>query len=94
MEIDKDETKITGHWTFDGSKMIADDECKRIDSLRSHYLKYVSADPTCWLKLYQDPGDGRYWQLQFEHGEMQGGGPPSLILLSELEAKDKYNIGL
>jgi len=50
-------------------------------------LELISADESGWLKLYQDPEDKRYWQLSFEHGEMQGGGPPSLILLSELEAK-------
>jgi len=92
MKIDKNETKIVGHWIFDGSKMIADEGCKRIDWLRSNYLKLVSTDASGWLKLYQDPEDKRYWQLNFEHGEMQGGGPPSLILLSETEAKEKYNI--
>lgn len=92
MKIEKNETKIAGHWIFDGTKMIADENCKRIDWLRSNYLKLISTDESGWLKLYQDPDDNRYWQLNFEHGEMQGGGPPSLILLSESEAKAKYNI--
>jgi len=92
MKIEKNETKIVGHWIFDGSKMTADETCKRIDWLRSSYLKLISTDDRGWLKLYQDPDDKRYWQLNFEHGEMQGGGPPSLILLSESEAKEKYNI--
>jgi hypothetical protein len=63
MNMEKKETKVVGHWIFDGSKMISDDECKRIDWLGSHYLKQVSVDSTGWLKLYQDPEDGRYWQL-------------------------------
>jgi hypothetical protein len=92
MKIETNETKIVGHWIFDGSHMTADEVCKRIDWLRSHYLIQVATDKTGWLKLYQDPEDKRYWQLQFEQGEMQGGGPPSLILLSESEAKAKYII--
>jgi len=92
MEIRKNETKIVGHWMFDGSKMIADENCKRIDWLRSNYLILISTDESGWLNLYQDPEDKRYWQLNFEHGEMHGGGPPSLILLSEAKAKAEYNI--
>ena len=90
MEIDKDETEIIGNWIFNGSKMIADEQCVRVDWLRSNYLIQIATDESGWLKLYQDPEDKRYWQLDFKHGELQGGGPPSLILLSELEAKRKY----
>lgn len=92
MKIEKNETKIVGRWIFDGSQMLADEICKRIDWLRSNYLRLISTDESGWFKLYQDPQDKRYWQLDFEHGEMQGGGPPSLILLSEIDATEKYNI--
>jgi hypothetical protein len=92
MKIKKNETKIIGHWIFDGFKMIADDQCRRIDWLISNLLKQISTDETGWIKLFQDPEDKRYWELRFEKGEMQGGGPSILILLSEKEAKKKYNI--
>jgi hypothetical protein len=92
MKIRDDETQITGHWLFDGKSVLGDDNCNRIDLLRASYLKYISADKSGWRKLYQDPEDGRYWQLNFEHGEMQGGGPPSLLCLSELEIKELYNL--
>lgn len=91
MTIKSDEIKIKGNWIFDGIKVIADDQCLRIDWLRASYLNLISTDDSGWLKLYQDPKDKRYWQLDFEQGELQGGGPPSLILLSESEAKEKYN---
>ena len=42
--------------------------------------------------LYRDPGDGRYWELAYPNGEMHGGGPPSLIMLTEQEAKTKYGL--
>ena len=92
MKIDKNETKIIGHWNFNGSKMIADDQCLRIDMLIKNYLVRVATDSSGWLTLYQDPNDCRYWELTYPDSEMQGGGPPLLILLSESEAKDKYNI--
>jgi hypothetical protein len=92
MKIEKNETRIVGDWIFDGSKVIADETCRRIDWLRANYLQLISTDESGWLKLYQDPDDRRYWQLDFEHGEMQGGGPSLLTLLSELEAKSKYKI--
>ena len=90
MKIEKDEIKIIGNWTFDGTKMIADEQCKRIDWLKANYLKKIAADESGWLVLYQDPEDHRYWELCYANGEMQGGGPPSLIMLSEDEAKEKY----
>jgi hypothetical protein len=92
MKIEKNETKIVGNWIFDGSRMFADEQCQRVDWLRNNYLILISVDKSGWLKLYQDPLDNRYWQLNFEFGEMQGGGPPSLILLSESEAKQLYDI--
>jgi len=91
MKIDKDETEISGNWVFNGSKMITDEQCARIDWLRSNYLIEIATDKSGWLKLYQDPEDKRYWQLDFKQGELQGGGPPSLVLLSEFEAKSKFN---
>lgn len=92
MKIKANETEIVGNWVFDGSQMISDDQCKRIDWLRGNYLKLISTDSSGWLNLYQDPEDGRYWQLQFRYGHMQGGGPPSLITLSETAAKEQYDL--
>ena len=90
MKIDKDEVEIIGNWIFKNPKMIADDQCKRIDWLRANYLIQIATDESGWLKLYQDPEDKRYWQLDFRFGEMQAGGPPSLIWLPEPEARFKF----
>ena len=45
-----------------------------------------------WEKLYRDPGDGRCWLLTYPFGELQGGGPPSLICkqFSESEIKSDF----
>jgi hypothetical protein len=90
--IDSNEIKIIGNWTFNGQKMIEDEQCERIYSLRDNYLRRITSDESGWDVLYQDPVDMRYWELIYEHSELQGGGPPSLLLMSEAEARSKYNI--
>ncbi|MES2416533.1 MAG: Imm27 family immunity protein [Bacteroidota bacterium] len=92
MIISFNETKITGNWILDGAKVVEDENCKRINWLRSNYLMKIATDETGWIILYQDPEDKRYWELVYEHGELQGGGPPSLIQLSKEEATLKYAI--
>lgn len=92
MTINFNETKIIGNWSLEGTKVVEDENCKRIGWLRSNYLKKIATDETGWIILYQDPQDMRYWELIFEQGELQGGGPPSLILISKEEAMKKYNI--
>jgi hypothetical protein len=91
MKIDKDETAIIGQWVFDSKRVTADEEEKRIEWLRCNYLIRIANDSSGWIILYQDPEDQRYWELNYPHGEMQGGGPHTLTLLSEDEAKDKYS---
>jgi hypothetical protein len=92
MKIEKNETKIIRHWKFENSKMIADKECERIQWLINNSLLKVAIDSSGWDVLYKDESDNRYWELIYPNSELQGGGPPSLILLSELQAKEKYII--
>lgn len=91
MKIEKKETEIVGKWIFTGGKMIADEQCERIQWLTTNYLKKIALDKTGWDVLFQDPNDSRYWELIYPNSGMHGGGPPSLILISESEAKEKYN---
>lgn len=72
--------------------MIADKECERIQWLINNSLLKVAIDSSGWDVLYKDESDNRYWELIYPNSELQGGGPPSLILLSELQAKEKYII--
>lgn len=94
MKIDKNEVEIIGKWIFDGKQMLADEQAKRIDWLRANYLKKITADESGWNILYQDPEDKRYWELTYPQSEMHGGGPPSLTLLSETQAREKYIVRL
>lgn len=92
MKIEKNETEIVGKWIFTGGKMITDEQCEKIQWLTTNYLKKIALDKAGWDVLFQDHNDNRYWELIHPNSDMHGGGPPSLILLSELEARDKYNI--
>lgn len=72
------ETELVGHWSFEGGQCVADRTCKRIEFLLGHYLVEVAGSPKNWTRLFRDPMDQRFWELIYPHGEMHGGGPPTL----------------
>lgn len=90
MKINKDETEIVGHQNFINFKIIADHNCTRIEWLTANYLVKITTDSSGWDVLYKDPNDNRYWELIYPNSEIHGGGPPSLIFLSNREASNKY----
>jgi hypothetical protein len=51
----------------------------------------ISISSSGWESFYQDPNDSRYWELIYEQGELQGGGPPTLKNISLEEAHLRYN---
>jgi Immunity protein 27 len=91
MKPSNNENKLIGQWVFKDGEVRRDEGAARIQWLISSYLMKIATDGSGWSTLYQDPGDKRLWELTYPHGEMQGGGPPSLTHLSEEEAKNKYN---
>lgn len=94
MKLRPNETVLTGSWIEVGSGVQADDVCKRIDWLISNDLKKVASSPQWgdWETLFQDLSDGRYWERTYPRGDMQGGGPPQLQVISATAAKAKYRI--
>jgi hypothetical protein len=91
-KLEPNEVELTGNWVFENGRMRGDAACERIKWLVSHHLKKlaISKDYGAWETLYQDPEDGRYWEQTYPHGEMHGGGPPKLTMLSLQQAKTKY----
>jgi Immunity protein 27 len=71
-----------------GGRIVADAVCDRIEELIQKHLEKVAT--TGWDTLYRDPQDGRHWELLYLHSEMHGGGPPTLVLVEETTAGEKY----
>jgi len=90
MKLRPDEREVRGAWREVGGKIEADESCKRIEELTQRHLHEVARDSSGWVVLYQDPSDGRYWELTYVDGGAHGGGPPSLANLSEEEVREKY----
>ena len=90
MQLLPDETYLTGHWEIRGNAVVADEACRRIKQLIAEQLNRIAVAGGGWEILYQDPADGRLWELTYPQGEMQGGGPPSLGVLSAGQARAKY----
>jgi hypothetical protein len=88
------ETEIRCEWTMKGGKVTGSADCDRIQLLIRSYLKKLGADDSGWDFLYQDPRDGRLWELIYPFSEMHGGGPPLLKLISIQEARKKYRLQL
>jgi|SRR6516162_1583464 len=87
--IKPSETVLTGQWIFQDGRPVADRVCERILALTKSYLREVGRDASGWNALYHDPNDGRYWELTYPQGELQGGGPPQLRCLRAEEAQQK-----
>jgi len=92
MNLRPDEVELKGDWTFDGSTVVADEVCRRIEYLTENVLEKVAESPQwgAWEVLYRDPGDGRFWERTFPRGEMHGGGPPRLAVIQRSAAEAKY----
>jgi hypothetical protein len=86
------ECDIVGRWLKLDKKIIADDNCHRIDYLVSHLLIRLTSDPGGWLTLFQDPTDERYCELSYPESSDYGGGPPRLRTLTHQEARSKFFI--
>lgn len=88
-KIAADEFAITGSWDVVDGEARADAACHRIEELLRSYLTRRGADESGWNVLYEDPVDGRLWELTFPWGHMQGGGPPSLKMITPEHAVGK-----
>lgn len=74
--IRPDETQIDGQWMSDRGCTIRDAACDRIALLVQSWLTPLgTADGATF---YEDPSDGRCWELSYPHRSMRGGGPPRL----------------
>lgn len=92
MELRPEETILTGKWLEKDGKVFSDHECHRIKYLTSKKLKKIADDQFNKDTLYQDPSDGRYWELTHTYNDTDTSGPPILRCLSREKVKRKYGI--
>lgn len=87
------ENLIKGSWKFEGGRIVPDEICNRIHSLLELHFKKLaqSREFGAWEILYIDPTDGRFWELTYPEGHMQGGGPPQISVVGENQARSKYD---
>jgi hypothetical protein len=86
---------LTGSWIVRDGRIRADSVCDRIEWLISRELQMVANSPEWggWETLYKDPNDGRYWERTYPQGDLHGGGPPQLRLITPEQATKKYQTG-
>ena len=92
--LQPNETTLVGEWRTVAGKMQGNEACDRIDYLLNHVLQKIGQDASGWSVLFRDPGDGRYWELTYPQGHIQGGGPPALKCLSLSQVESKYRLKL
>jgi hypothetical protein len=91
MNLHPDETDLRGRWLVKEGRVEGDTVCERIEELIRRVLTKLGNDPSGWDTLYQDPRDGRLWERTYPQGELHGGGPPRLTVISEADARVKYD---
>src|SRR4051812_31910696 len=88
------ETRLVGQWLFAGQVSKPDGVTERIDSLVRDSLVRIASDKSGWDTLYRDPSDGRFWELLYLQSDRHGGGPPSLVVIAQSDAEQKYGAGV
>ncbi|HEU4562087.1 MAG TPA: Imm27 family immunity protein [Longimicrobium sp.] len=70
-----------------------DEVTLRIRNLVADSLRKVAGSADGFNQLYQDPRDGRLWELRHLRGRIEPEEPLSLTLVSATEAKERFGFG-
>lgn len=84
------EFELKGNCVIMNNEILEDEVTSRIKFLTNNHLLKLGTSHDGWGTLYQDSKDSRLWELVYEKSELHGGGPPSLLNLSEEVAQRKY----
>ena len=63
--IYSNETEFAGSWLLENGNVKDDNVSMRIKDLIVNYLSEIAMTDDGWQRLYQDPNDGRYWELSY-----------------------------
>ncbi len=70
--------EIIGKWTFHNGKVIADSNCKIIESMIESKLTKIESSVDGWTVKYRG-NDNSIWELTYPESHLTGGGPPKLV---------------
>lgn len=73
-----DKKEIIGHWKFENGNVIADSNCKIIESMIKQELTKIGTSDDGWTIIYK-ANDGTIWELSYPQSHYHGGGPPKLV---------------
>src|ERR1700738_49650 len=91
-ELTSKEVDLRGDWIVQKDRsVVADAIEKRIEWLTTQKPARIANGSSAGETLYRAPRDVRWWERTYPQGEMQGGGPRRLHLLSHDEAAAKYS---
>jgi hypothetical protein len=93
-DLAPDEHLLVGAWVEQDGRPTLDEVDRRIFWLVSRRLVARGLANHGWDQLYQDPRDGRYWELTFPEGSLHGGGPRRLECVAALVAAERYGVKL
>ena len=85
------ETELTGRWIRQAGKLVPDGTSRRITVLLRDWFKPLAEAKSGRETLLRDPSDGRLWEASYRKSKMHGG-PPTLRVVSEEVAREKYGI--
>ena len=91
-DLAPDERLLVGSWSDAAAGAVHDEVDERIFWLVSRRLTLLGVAEGGWRQLYQDPRDGRLWELSFPHGSLHGGGPRRLELVDSAVASATYGV--
>ena len=88
--LDPSETLVAGSWVLHRGSYEPDPAALRIEALLRTQLVSLGVSQNGEDTLSRDPRDGRLWEVIFEQSSLHGGGPPTLRVIDDEDAKRKY----
>ncbi len=70
--------EIIGKWILNNGKIIADSNCKIIESMIQQELTKIESSDEGWKVKYRG-NHNTIWELTYPESHLNGGGPPKLI---------------
>ena len=92
-ELGPGERQLVGGWVDQEGGRTLDEVDRRIFWLVTRRLIPRGQAHQGWEQLFEDPRDGRFWELTFPEGSLHGGGPRLLTRVGEEQAREKYGVG-